>query len=116
MTATMSLPLADANQAYAQARSSAVPGFRPGMNKPQMQKAAQDFEAFFVSQMMQPMFAGIETDEIFGGGQGEEVWKSMMIDEYAKETARKGGLGIADSVMSVMLKAQEQSQTPESTQ
>lgn len=70
-------------------------------------KAAQDFEAFFASQMLQPMFEGVETNEMFGGGIGEDTWKSMMVDQYGKEIARSGRLGIADQVMSAMLQAQE---------
>lgn len=110
MSTSAALAMPDAAQAYGQARGSAVPGFHAGMDRKQIEKTARDFEAFFLSQMMQPMFASVETNETFGGGPGEEVWKSMMVDEYAKATARKGGLGIADSVMKVMIQAQETAQ------
>ncbi len=72
-----------------------------------MRKAAEDFEAFFISQMYQHMFAGVKTDGYFGGGHAEQVWRSMLIDEYGKITAKSGGIGIADSVMQFMLKTQQ---------
>lgn len=80
-----------------------------GRDPAAVKKAAQDFEAVFVSQMMQQMFAGVKTDTMFGGGQGEEMFRSMMIDEYGKQVVKHGGLGIAQSVMNTMLAAQEKS-------
>jgi len=70
-------------------------------------KAAESFEAFFISQMLSNMFAGIETDPLFGGGQGETVFRSLMIDEYGKSVASSGGVGIADSVLREIIRLQE---------
>ena len=73
-----------------------------------IKKAAQDFEGFFVGQMMNSMTEGLETDATFGGGHGEEMWRTMLNQEYGKEVAKSGGLGIASSVMTGMLRAQEE--------
>lgn len=70
--------------------------------------AAQEFESFFIGQMMEHMMAGIETDPLFGGGHGEQMWRSMLNQEYGKELSKSGKLGIADHVMRGMLQAQEQ--------
>ncbi len=70
--------------------------------------AAQEFESFFIGQMMEHMMAGIETDPLFGGGHGEQMWRSMLNQEYGKELAKSNKLGIADHVMRGMLAAQEQ--------
>ena len=72
-----------------------------------MQKTAQDFEAFFLSQALQPMFENIEPEGPFGGGPGGDIWRSMQVDEYGKALARSGGVGIADAVMKQLLIAQE---------
>ena len=69
--------------------------------------AAQDFEAFFVSQMLESMFAGIGADSLFGGGQGEEMFRSLLFQEYGKAIARGRGIGIADRVQKEILKLQE---------
>jgi len=70
-------------------------------------QTAQDFESSFLSVMMQQMFTGLKTDGPFGGGPGEEMFRSLMIDEYGKQIARQGGLGLADGVTRELLKRQE---------
>lgn len=70
-------------------------------------KVAQDFEAFFLGQMLQPMFADISAEEPFGGGPGEEMWKSLQVDEYGKAITKSGGIGIGDALFHEILKMQE---------
>ncbi|MBX3476508.1 MAG: rod-binding protein [Brevundimonas sp.] len=82
---------------------------RPQVNA-RMRETAEAFEASFLSQMLKPMFEGLSTDGPFGGGQAENTWRSFMIDAMAKQTVRAGGIGLADQVMSEMLKMQELSQ------
>lgn len=76
-------------------------------NAAQARKTAQDFEAFFLSQVLQPMFAGLDTAPPFGGGAAEKVWQSLLVDQYGKSMAESGGIGIADSVQREILRAQE---------
>lgn len=71
------------------------------------QKAANDFEGVFISQMLSQMFSGLSTDEEFGGGPGEDMFRSLMIDEYGKQMASHGGIGLADSVLKELVKTQE---------
>ncbi|NKB56782.1 MAG: chemotactic signal-response protein chel [Alphaproteobacteria bacterium] len=73
--------------------------------------AAESFESFFLGQFLEHMFTGIRTDGIFGGGQGETVYRSMMMQEYGKSLAANGGFGIADTVYKSILQIQEQEQT-----
>ncbi len=77
-------------------------------NMKQTHDAAQKFESFFVGQMMNSMTEGVETDEIFGGGHGEDMWKTQLNQEYGNQIAKSGKLGITDQVMKGMLKMQEQ--------
>ncbi len=70
-------------------------------------KAAQDFEAMFLSQMLQCMFEGVDADPVFGGGNAENMYRSLMIDEYGKQVAKRGGIGIAEQVSRTLLAAQE---------
>ncbi len=72
-----------------------------------MDKAAKEFESVFISQFLGSMFSGIKTDGPFGGGQGEEMFRSMMIDKYAQGLEAQGGFGMAPSVKAQMLKMQE---------
>lgn len=73
-------------------------------------KAAEEFESFFLTQMLEHMFEGIETDGVFGGGYGEGVFRSMMLQEYGRILARSGGIGLADMVGRELLNLQETSQ------
>jgi len=91
----------------AMAESQVLPKFSKTTDLNKIRETAQDFEAVFLSQMIKPMFEGIETDGPFGGGQAEGMWRSLMVDEYGKSIAKNGGIGIADAVMSEMLKLQE---------
>ena len=70
-------------------------------------KVAQDFESVFLSQFLGSMFEGISSDPPFGGGQGEAIFRSLMIDEYAKQMTAQGGIGLADRVTRQLLKSQE---------
>lgn len=71
---------------------------------------AEEFEAVFLSQMLNHMFDGVETNELFGGGAGEDTYKSMLVDEYGKILARTGGIGVADHVKAEMIRMQEMQQ------
>jgi len=56
----------------------------PAKNTSQVAKAAEDFEAVFINEFMGAMFEGIKTDGPFGGGPGESIFRSLMIDQYSK--------------------------------
>ncbi len=70
-------------------------------------QVAEDFEAFFLSQFLQPMFADLSAEAPFGGGMAEEMWRTLQVDEYGKAMARAGGVGIADAVLKEILILQE---------
>ncbi len=72
----------------------------------QAEAVAQQFERMFIAEMLQPMFSGIKTDGPFGGGQGEEVFRPMLLDQYADAISRGGGVGIADAVLKEILRLQ----------
>jgi Rod binding domain-containing protein len=84
------------------------PAAPPAVVPARMRETAQQFEAAFLAQMMRPMFEGLKTDGLFGGGEGEATWRSFLIDEMAEQTVKSGGIGLADQVVSQMLKMQEQ--------
>ncbi len=68
---------------------------------------AKDFEAVFLSQMMEAMFDGDDLKAFFGGGTEGEVYKSYLLNEYGKAMAQNGGIGIAAQVKQELLKMQE---------
>lgn len=70
-------------------------------------KAGEDFEAFFLSQVFEHMFSGVGNDALFGGGQSETIYRSLLLQEYSKVAAKSGGVGLADAVQREVLRAQE---------
>jgi Rod binding domain-containing protein len=52
------------------------------------------------------MFSGIKTDGPFGGGHAENVYRSMMSQEYAKSISKSGGVGLADHIYREILAKQ----------
>jgi Rod binding domain-containing protein len=71
-----------------------------------IQKTAEQFEASFLGIMLQSMFKDVKVSEPFGGGDGEDMWKTFMTDAMAKSMTRAGGIGLAAPVAREMLKLQ----------
>jgi len=97
----------DANTALGAARAKALPQVPQTKDVEKLRKTAQEFEAVYLSQMLKPMFEGIKASDPFGGGHAEDMYRSLMVDEYGKAIAKSGGIGIADQVLSEMLRMQE---------
>jgi Rod binding domain-containing protein len=72
----------------------------------QIHATAQKFEASFLTSVLQTMFQSLPTAPPFGGGAGEDMWKSFLAEAMAKDMARRGGVGVAASVEREMLKLQ----------
>jgi peptidoglycan hydrolase FlgJ len=67
---------------------------------------AQDFEAVFLNSMFGEMFTHVNEGP-FNGGQAANTWRSFLTDEYSKNFAKAGGIGIADSVYKELIALQE---------
>jgi len=103
-------PAIDIQTAMAIAKLNPVQAPQPTANAKAAKTAAQTFEGVFLSQFLGEMFDGVSTDGPFGGGQGEAMFRSLMVDEYGKQIAAQGGIGIADAVTRELLKTQETAQ------
>jgi Rod binding domain-containing protein len=66
---------------------------------------AEDFEAMFLSSMVQHMFTGTEGEGPLGSSSG--VWRSFLTDAYAKSMVKAGGIGLADQVYRSLIAQQE---------
>lgn len=102
-----SLALLQASQSNS---DSKIRGLKSGTiikDAAEIDAVAKDFEAMFISEMMKPMFDGIDSAPPFGGGKTEEVFKGLMLQEYGKMISETGQLGIADMVKAEMIKMQE---------
>jgi Rod binding domain-containing protein len=94
-----------AAQSVAQYRSFSAPHATD--NVASAKKAGAQFESVFITQFLGSMFEGVSTDGPFGGGQGEAMFRSMMLDEYGKQIESRGGLGLSAAITRQLLHAQE---------
>jgi flagellar protein FlgJ len=72
-----------------------------------LDKAAREYESVFISQMLEHMFSGIEANEMFGGGEAEMTFRSLLLQEYGKTIADNGGVGLAQHLKRELLAVQE---------
>ena len=73
-----------------------------------VQKTAEDFTASALAALLAPIFGSVdETGGQFGGGAGEAAFRPMLVQEYATELARQGGLGLTADVAHSVLQMQE---------
>jgi flagellar protein FlgJ len=80
-----------------------------------LRRAAQAFEAQALGQLLQPIFATLQSSRsAFGGGAAEAQWQPMLVDAMAGAATRSGkGLGLADTVLREMLRWQSAGAHPE---
>lgn len=92
------------------ARDGAANEAASGLSKAdeaKVEKSAKEFEAMFVTQMLNHMFSSVKMEGPFSGGRAEKIWRSFMINEYGKSVTEAGGIGIAQHVKAHLLSLQE---------
>jgi Rod binding domain-containing protein len=102
-----SVQIGNSTGGAAMARATNGLHLAPGMDPAQTRQAAEDFEAVFISQMLAPMFEGMSDNDFLGGGPGQDIYRSMMVEQYGKSLSHAGGFGLADAVQREILRLQE---------
>jgi peptidoglycan hydrolase FlgJ len=90
------------------------PSVHPGTSRPAQSadpskaaKSANEFEAMAIGELLKPMFDTVDTTRgKFGGGHGEEAWKPMLVQEFAKQISNHGGLGLAKPIYESIMRMQ----------
>lgn len=71
---------------------------RPGKAAPDAPaSAAREFEAMFLTQMVDEMLKQVDMGDM-GGGQAAETWRYFLAEAFGREMAAEGGAGIARQV------------------
>lgn len=68
-----------------------------------LDRAAKDFEAVLIAQLLAPLFSSVATPAVAGGGKSEEFFKSLLQEAYARTMAEHGGFGLADDVKASLI-------------
>jgi len=79
----------------------------PSATSKKVDSASKDFESVFISQMLETAFETVPTDGPMGGGLGENIFRSMMIQNIGKDMAKQGGIGLAPNIRTELLRMQE---------
>ena len=64
----------------------------------ELKKACREFEAVFTYQLLKSMRNTIDKCDLFHGGQGEEIYESMLDQELSKKMADNGRTSLAESL------------------
>ena len=64
----------------------------------EIQKISEEFEAIFLQFMLKSMRETVPKNGLIGKGNGEEIFRSMLDSQYAKEMSKQGSSGIARAV------------------
>jgi Rod binding domain-containing protein len=70
---------------------------------------ATDFEAMFLNSMFSQMTSEVKGDGPFGDTPSTGVWRSMLTEQYSKNFAKAGGVGVADEVFRELILQQAKS-------
>lgn len=78
----------------------------PPQQQAKAQKTATDFEAMFLNSMFSQMTSGLKGEGPFGDTPGTGVWRSMLTEQYSKNFAKAGGVGVATEVYRTLIMQQ----------
>lgn len=91
--------VADADKARELLRRSQAGSGLTERQRQQAKKVSRDFEAMVVGMMLKSMRETVGKDKLTGGGHGEEVYRSLLDQEYATNAVKRGGgLGLAKMI------------------
>jgi len=72
-----------------------------------MRKTADEFESFFMFQVLELMQPEISEDNEFTGGYAEEMFRHNLNEEISKAITERGGIGVSDMIYQQLLQYQE---------
>lgn len=110
--ASLSSPLNPADLSAAQAvgrtkaaKSSLLHAAQTG-DRDAVRAAAEKFEGQFLSQMLNHMMKDIGGG-MFNGGQAEQIWRDIYVQEVGEVISKRGGIGVADTIERQLIQLQE---------
>ncbi|MCK1394920.1 flagellar assembly peptidoglycan hydrolase FlgJ [Bradyrhizobium sp. 1] len=113
-TSTINTPRATTSSAFSVESRNGRPDFELAaalqkvspQQQAKSQKTATDFEAMFLNSMFSQMTSGLKGEGPFGDTTGTGVWRSMLTEQYSKNFAKAGGVGVATEVYRTLIMQQ----------
>jgi len=69
-----------------------------------LKKQCREFESVFYNSMLKAMRKTIIKTDLFDGGKGEEIYTSMLDEEYAKIMSKNGNDSLANALYNQLKK------------
>lgn len=80
------------------------------LRKQHLRTAAQEFEASFLTEMLDAAGLGASR-QMFGGGAGEDQFASFLLQEQARAMVRVGGIGLSESIYEALKERENERKT-----
>lgn len=77
-----------------------------------LKESAQEFETYFINQILQEMRKSMPKSELFDESSTSEIYEDMIYEDMAKEISKAGGLGMADMLYKQMEKESDKLYKP----
>lgn len=71
---------------------------QPSKDQAEIKKLSEDFEAIFLGLVLKSMRESVQKAGLIDGGNAENIYRSMLDDEYAKQMAAQHHTGLADEI------------------
>lgn len=88
---------------FAPAPDGLTEGQKKEMGK--LKGLSQEYESFFMKQVVDAMRKTVPKDGYLNGGNAEEIYKGMMDEKLSEQMAKSGGSGIAENLYNTFSKA-----------
>lgn len=75
----------------------------------EIRRLSEQFEGIFLEIVLKSMRESVQKSEFLDGGNGEEIFRSMLDGEYAKTMASQRSSGLADTIENQLLNLMGQS-------
>ena len=103
-------------QVAKQDRALAVEKATP-RERQEIRQISNEFESLFLNLVLKAMRDTVPKSGLVDGGNAEDIYKSLLDDEYTKMMAAQRSTGIADNIEEFLLRAQADTRaTPETDQ
>jgi len=71
---------------------------QPSKDQAEIRKLSEDFESIFLGLVLKSMRDSVQKSGLIDGGNAENIYRSMLDDEYAKQMAAQHHTGLADQI------------------
>lgn len=80
--------------------------------KKEVEKAAKEFESFFVYYLLKVMRESVPKSGLLAPGMGSDIYTSMLDEKIAEGVASRGGLGLSHLLIRQLIEEQQNKNDP----